>query len=1338
MNNSIGLMKRLACAITCAVAMAILVPSAQAQQYQRLYSAPGSGNDERAVWVETTPDGGSILVGVTSLGNFDIWLMKTDSLGVMQWERRIGAPGAVEVAHGVIPTSDGGYLIYAQSTQFSQSMLRLVVKTDNLGMVQWSRMLQGATSGNAGGPGLAEVFANDGSSMGYVIGGEVYGSHIGLPALWKAPVLSRLSTTGALLWTRYYIDTRYGMNTNGTFTDVHALPGGNIVATGYTAEGLGKRDTLLMEVNSAGVPVWAKTYSSGLHNDWAYGMDRAPNNDYVLTGFNKEIGEGGGSFLLRTDPSGTLLWYRTFQSFSPSTGLRCTPADDIVLLGYNAPGSNEVALLKTNGSGTFQWAMAYGGGSSELAGGLALRPGGGYTLFCSTASFGVDPFDWWLIGTDAIGRSLCNEFPYVPNLPTIVPVVEDVIFDSLTLPKMAAVSPPESAVYPLMSTLCDSGAEGACCYMQQGSWHCTVTTLALCENVFHGVYFGDGTPCTANLCNPPQIGACCWMNAAGIWDCVVTSQARCEDNLGGTYLGNGTACTPDLCDPPKYGACCYFQQGYWHCTITTAEHCEVMLGGVYQGDSTTCTPNPCPQNTGACCLSNGTCVVTIILECELAGGTFQGVGTNCTPNPCPQPKPGACCYLAAQGVIQCTITTQFDCEVNLGGWYQGDGTNCTPDPCVRGACCYQVAGAPFWHCVMVTEADCVNNYFNGTFQGPGSTCTPNPCPPPATGACCRQTSQGSICFITIELECEMVGGTYLGDNVPCTPNPCATGACCTPQLGCVQVSLAECESLGGVYLGNNVPCMPNPCALSNGCATPPHGMVLWLPFDEIAPSVAHEIAAGNHGTHMGVTTIIVGVVNYALYFNGSSSYVNVPNAPQINLGTGDLTIDAWIIGYAPGIQPIVDKRQGPIGSTVGYTMFLYNGQLAFQLADGAGHTNYLSGVNIANGYWRHVAVTVQRNNPTGGRFYVDGVHVATFNPMGRMGSLNNNAPLWVGRRHPINSILHYSGMVDELEIFRRALTAAEIHAIYKAGQLGKCKMTCHAPWDHPFCKNQNKVTVPITVCNNTPTASPFQLSFTGLPVGPGCHIAGPTSFTVSGPNPVTIPPYSCVTVNVSIQRPAGMNAAFLAGCYEVTIQNMTTGATTTCQGSVQDRRDLCGVIVWPPVDIVSVPVGVPQTITFDVTNTTDDPITTPIRIVAYDPAMQPSMDISINGLAPGEPWGRVVTIPPGLVTPVSISLEAMFVEHEGLRFSDIVLYTDVDGDGEYEPLHSVGLRSIARPACPADLNGSGNVDVQDLLILLGAWGPCPKSDVCLADLNYSGAVDVQDLLILLGAWGPCP
>ncbi len=58
--------------------------------------------------------------------------------------------------------------------------------------------------------------------------------------------------------------------------------------------------------------------------------------------------------------------------------------------------------------------------------------------------------------------------------------------------------------------------------------------------------------------------------------------------------------------------------------------------------------------------------------------------------------------------------------------------------------------------------------------------------------------------------------------------------------------------------------------------------------------------------------------------------------------------------------------------------------------------------------------------------------------------------------------------------------------------------------------------------------------------------------------------------------------------------------------------------------------------------------------------------------------------------------------------------------------------------CPADFDNSGDVGVKDLLVLLGAWGPCPPKGDCPADFDDSGDVGVKDLLTLLANWGPCP
>jgi hypothetical protein len=52
--------------------------------------------------------------------------------------------------------------------------------------------------------------------------------------------------------------------------------------------------------------------------------------------------------------------------------------------------------------------------------------------------------------------------------------------------------------------------------------------------------------------------------------------------------------------------------------------------------------------------------------------------------------------------------------------------------------------------------------------------------------------------------------------------------------------------------------------------------------------------------------------------------------------------------------------------------------------------------------------------------------------------------------------------------------------------------------------------------------------------------------------------------------------------------------------------------------------------------------------------------------------------------------------------------------------------------CYADLDGDCDVDVEDLLILLGCWGENPCGDV-----DGDGDTDTADLLLLLAGWGPC-
>ena len=93
-------------------------------------------------------------------------------------------------------------------------------------------------------------------------------------------------------------------------------------------------------------------------------------------------------------------------------------------------------------------------------------------------------------------------------------------------------------------------------------------------------------------------------------------------------------------------------------------------------------------------------------------------------------------------------------------------------------------------------------------------------------------------------------------------------------------------------------------------------------------------------------------------------------------------------------------------------------------------------------------------------------------------------------------------------------------------------------------------------------------------------------------------------------------------------------------------------------------------------------------------------------------------------------------DFNGDGVGDMVVGAQLDDDGGFNrgAFWILFLDGI----CPWDLDANGAVGVKDLLILLGAWGPCPPKEDCPADFDRSDDVGVKDLLILLGNWGPCP
>ncbi len=68
-----------------------------------------------------------------------------------------------------------------------------------------------------------------------------------------------------------------------------------------------------------------------------------------------------------------------------------------------------------------------------------------------------------------------------------------------------------------------------------------------------------------------------------------------------------------------------------------------------------------------------------------------------------------------------------------------------------------------------------------------------------------------------------------------------------------------------------------------------------------------------------------------------------------------------------------------------------------------------------------------------------------------------------------------------------------------------------------------------------------------------------------------------------------------------------------------------------------------------------------------------------------------------------------------------------------------GIPDSCEPTCASDVNGDGNVNVTDLLAVIGTWGGCPAvPSPCVGDINGDQQVNVTDLLAVIGAWGACP
>jgi subtilisin-like proprotein convertase family protein len=231
-------------------------------------------------------------------------------------------------------------------------------------------------------------------------------------------------------------------------------------------------------------------------------------------------------------------------------------------------------------------------------------------------------------------------------------------------------------------------------------------------------------------------------------------------------------------------------------------------------------------------------------------------------------------------------------------------------------------------------------------------------------------------------------------------------------------------------------------AFAATCSAPPTGIVGWWPGDGNSTT----LVGTNNGTlQSGATATGVGMVGQAFSFNGSTAYIQIPDSPDLR--PTNLTVEAWVLftslnssgNSTAGQQYIVFKQNTRTSNFEGF----YLGKkrqgsrdnFAFVVSSSSGSSAEVdSSTAIATNVWYHVAA-VRGSNFI--QLYVNGASVrqATVNFAQNYG----NYPLYFGTSGESYWDHKLAGLLDEVSLYNRALSASEIAAIYNAGAAGKCK-----------------------------------------------------------------------------------------------------------------------------------------------------------------------------------------------------------------------------------------------------------------------------------------------------------
>jgi PKD repeat protein len=366
----------------------------QDEEWNRTY---GRSNIDVGYDARQTTDGGYIITGYTrsyGAAGHNVWLIKTDSLGDMVWNKTFGGANDDE-GQSVRQTTDGGYIIAGWTKSSGAGMKDLwLIKTDSLGNKLWERLYGGANDDGA-------TCVQQTTDGGYIVTGYTSSYGTGSVDVW----LIKTDSLGNQQWSK----TLGGYGSDGAWC-VQQTEDGGYIFTGWTySYGPGYVGNVwFVKTDDLGNQQWNKTFG-GTDVDRGYWVQQTTDGGYVITGYTASSGAGLDDMLLiKTDTSGNEEWSKTFGGTGRDYGnmVQQTIDGGYIIAGYTlsyGAGSEDVWLVKTDALGNEQWDRTYGGIYSDVGYSVQQTTDMGYIIAGYTLSYGAGVHDVWLIKIEGTG-----------------------------------------------------------------------------------------------------------------------------------------------------------------------------------------------------------------------------------------------------------------------------------------------------------------------------------------------------------------------------------------------------------------------------------------------------------------------------------------------------------------------------------------------------------------------------------------------------------------------------------------------------------------------------------------------------------------------------------------------------------------------------------------------------------------------------------------------------------------------------------------------------------------------------------------------------------------------